>query len=204
MISHNINDGAELVSALADDQLQEQALVQALDLMARTPDARELWRDIHLVRDLLNDPACAVDALREAAFMQRLRQQLVQDASQVHFSPEAAEPEPDAPRMSTFEPASAANDSVLSWPRWAGLASVGIAALLGWQWIQLPVHPGASGALAQSVAPVDVAAPSEVAVMVRDPRLDQLLAAHQRLGGASALQSPAGFLRSATFERPTR
>jgi sigma-E factor negative regulatory protein RseA len=40
--------------------------------------------------------------------------------------------------------------------------------------------------------------------MIRDPRLDELLAAHRQLGGASALQAPAGFLRNATFEAPAR
>ena len=40
--------------------------------------------------------------------------------------------------------------------------------------------------------------------MIRDPQLDELLAAHRQLGGASALQMPAGFLRNATFEGPTR
>ena len=39
--------------------------------------------------------------------------------------------------------------------------------------------------------------------MLRDPRLDELLAAHRQLGGA-ALQMPSGFLRNATFEGPGR
>ena len=41
-------------------------------------------------------------------------------------------------------------------------------------------------------------------VMLRDPRLDELLAAHKQYGGATALQMPAGFLRNATFESPSR
>ena len=40
--------------------------------------------------------------------------------------------------------------------------------------------------------------------MIRDPGLDEMLAAHRQLGGASALQTPAGFLRNATFEAPAR
>ncbi|MEK9803379.1 MAG: anti-anti-sigma factor, partial [Curvibacter sp.] len=47
-------------------------------------------------------------------------------------------------------------------------------------------------------------APAEASVMIRDARLDQLIAAHQQQGGSSALQMPAGFLRNATFERPAR
>ena len=41
---------------------------------------------------------------------------------------------------------------------------------------------------------------NEPQVMIRDPRLDELLAAHKQFGGTSALQMPAGFLRNATFE----
>jgi sigma-E factor negative regulatory protein RseA len=41
-------------------------------------------------------------------------------------------------------------------------------------------------------------------VMIRDPRLDELLAAHKQFGSTSALQMPAGFLRNATFETPDR
>ena len=41
-------------------------------------------------------------------------------------------------------------------------------------------------------------------VMLRDPRLDELMAAHKQFGGTSALQMPSGFLRNATFDGPTR
>lgn len=40
--------------------------------------------------------------------------------------------------------------------------------------------------------------------MIRDPRLDELLAAHRQYGNTTALQMPAGFLRNATFEAPRR
>jgi sigma-E factor negative regulatory protein RseA len=39
--------------------------------------------------------------------------------------------------------------------------------------------------------------------MIRDPQLDALLAAHKQFGGASALQTPAGCLRNATFQGTT-
>jgi sigma-E factor negative regulatory protein RseA len=35
--------------------------------------------------------------------------------------------------------------------------------------------------------------------MIRDPRLDELLAAHKQFGGVSALQQPAGSLRSVSL-----
>jgi sigma-E factor negative regulatory protein RseA len=40
--------------------------------------------------------------------------------------------------------------------------------------------------------------------MIRDPRLDELLAAHKQAGGATALQMPSGFLRNATFDGADR
>jgi sigma-E factor negative regulatory protein RseA len=55
-----------------------------------------------------------------------------------------------------------------------------------------------SGVTAQTVT-----LPSgEPQVMIRNPRLDALMAAHKQFGGASALQTPAPFLREATFESP--
>jgi sigma-E factor negative regulatory protein RseA len=46
----------------------------------------------------------------------------------------------------------------------------------------------------------------EAQVMLRDARLDELLAAHKQAGSSSALQMPvpAGLLRSATFTASER
>ncbi|WP_395140814.1 sigma-E factor negative regulatory protein [Schlegelella aquatica] len=40
--------------------------------------------------------------------------------------------------------------------------------------------------------------------LVRDARLDQYLSAHKQFDGSSALGVPSGFLRSATYEGPSR
>jgi sigma-E factor negative regulatory protein RseA len=60
---------------------------------------------------------------------------------------------------------------------------------------QLAAAPGV-----QQAAVAEAAA----APMTRDQRLDKLLAAHRQFGGATALQTSSGFLRSATFEGPAR
>ncbi|MOA28872.1 hypothetical protein D3C78_1498490 [compost metagenome] len=39
-------------------------------------------------------------------------------------------------------------------------------------------------------------------VMLRDPRLDELLAAQRQYSSAAALQMPANFLRNANFSAP--
>jgi sigma-E factor negative regulatory protein RseA len=41
-------------------------------------------------------------------------------------------------------------------------------------------------------------------VVLRDPQLEELMAAHRQYGSMSALQMPAGFLRNATYDTPQR
>jgi sigma-E factor negative regulatory protein RseA len=60
----------------------------------------------------------------------------------------------------------------------------------------------ASGLPAGATAQTVTLASGEPQVMIRNPRLDALMAAHKQFGGASALQTPAPFLREATFESP--
>ena len=64
-------------------------------------------------------------------------------------------------------------------------------------------------ALAQPVRAASAAVPTLVAVssgepgapvMLRDPRLDELLAEHRQAVGVTALGGSTGFLRNATFE----
>ncbi len=90
------------------------------------------------------------------------------------------------------------------WLLWQGYAWVasGSAAGAAPQMAQITTMP-ASGP--QSVT--SVAASGEALaqpVMIRDPQLDALLAAHRQFGGATALQTPSGFLRNATFNEGSR
>jgi sigma-E factor negative regulatory protein RseA len=52
--------------------------------------------------------------------------------------------------------------------------------------------------------PGDLAVVEDRPVINRDPELDALLSAHEQMGGHSALQTPSGFLRNATFDRSKR
>jgi sigma-E factor negative regulatory protein RseA len=90
---------------------------------------------------------------------------------------------------------SSANDAW--WLRVAGLMSVLVLSVLAWQGIALMGQTDSTPTLAQAN---DDSNP----VMIRDPQLDALLAAHRQLGGASALQMPTGFLRNATFNEGNR
>jgi sigma-E factor negative regulatory protein RseA len=88
----------------------------------------------------------------------------------------------------------------------AGFASLAAVAAVGWNSVSTVSSPAAAPQLVQGVASplVAVANPTSGAVMLRDPQLDEILAAHKQQGGSSALQMPAGFLRNATFEGHTR
>jgi sigma-E factor negative regulatory protein RseA len=69
-----------------------------------------------------------------------------------------------------------------------------------------PEHRGQSAA-APATEPVTAqgaALAQAPQVMLRDARLDALMAAHKQFGGTSALQMPAGFLRNATFDGSER
>jgi sigma-E factor negative regulatory protein RseA len=45
---------------------------------------------------------------------------------------------------------------------------------------------------------------TERGVMLRDPQIEEFMAAHRQHGSLSALQMPAGFLRNATYDVPQR
>jgi sigma-E factor negative regulatory protein RseA len=184
--ANNQDSYHEQLSALADgelDAVQAQALVSA----SRT-DAQLLqtWASYHAIGDALR--AHASDAYGASA----------RPSGAAMHTPSVLVA---APVERTMAPQVAANDSVWRWKLVAGVAA--LAAVGSVLWSVVGQQGGPTGEqLAQHAnpAPAVVAAAEEVApVMIRDPRLDELLAAHKQFGGASALQQPAGFLRNATF-----
>lgn len=182
----------ELVSALVDGELQAAELAQAMDALREDPQARACWRDYHLVGEVLRHGSVAALGAGDEAFVARLRTRLG-----------TARPLPAVPQTTRLPGAtrSSANDGVWRWKLVAGLCSLTAVAVLGWQLVVL--RPDSPAPQLATVAPVPAVA-VDPPVMIRDPRLDQLIAAHQQQGGTSALQMPAGFLRNATFERPAR
>lgn len=187
----------ELASALADGELQGAEFAQALLALESSPEAQSRWHSYHLVGDVMRAGAGAAVSAHDAEFVARLRLRLHQEGSR---------PQPEA-RLGLGVVSSSANDSVWRWKLVAGLSSLAVVAVLGWQ-LAVP-SPQAVQMAVSGQAPVQpqtsvAQANAEPPVMIRDPRLDQLITAHQQLGGTSALQMPAGFLRNATFERPSR
>jgi sigma-E factor negative regulatory protein RseA len=186
-------DNQELISALADGQLQGEALARGVQAATADARSRQAWCAYHVVGEVLRTGRAQTGAAPEA-FLARLRDRL------------EAEP---APRPAiAFIPAvhaqgadrRAAND--WRWKLVAGVASVAAVGAIGWNMVGVAVSPSGQPQLA--AGPGGVTAAVQPASMIRDAQLDRLLAAHRQLGGATALQTSSGFLRNATFEGPAR
>ncbi len=200
----------EQLSALADGQLQGEALSAALRFAAEDA-GREAWQEYHLIGDVLRSAELA-KAQGSEAFVARLHQCLDQDAG-AHglraLSPEAVSIEPVSSIVRL--PADAANGAVFRWKMVAGLASLAAVTAIGWSVLegsgseaagrQLAAAPAAPSA---PVAQLAASSAADSQVMIRDPRLDELLAAHRQFSGTTALQMPAQFLRNANFENTNR
>jgi len=214
----------EQVSALLDGQLHGAEFAHAVECLCAEDELRDAWRTYHVVGDVLRSGE-HVACRDSTAFLGRFRERLAVEGAGTGVTTHA--PVVVAANHSKIE---AANEPVFRWRLVAGLASVAAAAAIGWNWsssvLQGPAGPqvaqqqqqqqqgsGAVPVLATSVVQ-PTPEPSTTAtrvlvgesqtpqVMLRDPRLDALLEAHQQAGGASHM--PSGFLRNATFEGQSR
>lgn len=203
----------EQLSALADGELHDQDFADAVGY-AGTPQGQSAWRMYHLIGDTLRStqPVHAVDP----DLLGRLREQLALEPQPGAALAASRDEEVAAVSTVASPNRDAANASVFRWKLVAGLASLAAVVAVGWNaYPELAGGAGPRGAAAgaqmaqaQPPAPaqafVATAQPAqEEQVMIRDPRLDELLAA-QQFGKTTALQMPAGFLRNATFEAPKR
>lgn len=196
-------ESLELISALADGQLHGEAFARGIEAAAADPRARDAWQTYHLIGDVLRSGDRAVGRA-PAEFLGRLQNRLVLEPRSASNSIAIQGRPASAP--ATFDAKmGAANDSSFRWKLVAGVSSVTAVAALSWSLVgglgSTSGQPQLAGGSAQ---PATVLAGGERGVMIRDARLDELLAAHRQFGGTSALQMPAGFLRNATFEGPAR
>jgi sigma-E factor negative regulatory protein RseA len=108
----------------------------------------------------------------------------------------------------------ASNDGIFRWKMVAGFAALAAVGSLVWGLLGAAGDKAGlpqGGVLASNQTAPAATAPGQglIAVggqvagqevtMIRDPRLDELLAAHKQFGGISALQQPAGSLRSVSL-----
>lgn len=212
------------LSALADGELRGEEFAEAMAWFdgagPQAEQTRAIWRGLHVVGDVLRSDELAA-CQGDMAFLSRLQSTLkhearLQPAIQLGLN-QAADV---VPRVQAV-PVESANEPVFRWKWAAGFASA--AAVLAVSWSLVGGVVGGSGAqLAQNGAPsaevalrtagessvISQVASSEpndangsgAEVMLRNPQLDAMIAAHSQLGGGSALQMPSGFLRNATFD----
>ena len=215
----------EAVSALADGQLQGEAFARAVDGVCVDGELQATWRTYHVVGDVLRagrHSACTDSAQFLSRFQARLAAESVK--------PMQAGPVVLSESVPVVAQVDAANEPVFRWKLVAGVASLAAAAAIGWNWVgngaavpasgpqlasqQMPsVQSSSEGsvlaAMQQNAPAASAGATTRVLVgngapqvMLRDPRLDQLLEAHRQAAGGA--QMPSGFLRNATFEGASR
>lgn len=200
-------DQAEWLSALVDGEAKESEFDALFDAAGAGADLHARWHCYQLMGD----------AMRQAEPPMGLREPHVFLSAVMTGLPSVR---PDASQLAAGAStvhvrAPAANDAVMRWKVVASVASV--AAVVAVSWSAMSGAPGANGPvqslggaqLVQAVpqAPVPLAVVSQPVVvnteqgtLIRDERLEKLMAEHRQFGGASALQMPAGFLRNATYE----
>jgi sigma-E factor negative regulatory protein RseA len=193
-------DHNELISALADGQLQGEAFARTVQTVCADRSALAAWHAYHLIGDVLRSGEAA-NAAAPQPFLEKLSVRLAQEpCPQPVVAPIVVQESWSAGR--------AANDGAMRWKMLAGVASVAAVAAVGWSVVgtagRSPSVQPQLAATPQQPAQGEVLARAQGSVMIRDARLDELLAAHRQLGGASALQMPAGFVRNVTFEGPAR
>lgn len=190
----------ECLSALVDSELAPTELPDVMAGVGDSNAALERWHTYHLVGDVLRQGAAA-HVRSDAGFVGRLRERLREEPGIATVSIA------DSPRLTGAGDLNdgrllPVNQSSFRWKVLAAVATLTSVAVVAWHLSGLTGDGDAR--LAQSPAVAQPEAPAEPAVMIRDPHLDALMAAHKQFGGTSALQMPAGFLRNATFEGPAR
>lgn len=217
----NMNDQAheqEAISALADGQLRGEEFARAVESATADAQARATWHAYHVVGDVLRCGALAA-CRQDLDFVARLKTRLHYEQLQIstdidpNFVAEDSYPPRDyRDNNQNRTETPAANEAIFRWKLVAGFASLAAVAAISWSALGGGNFVSSQPQLAQAVVSVpSQAAQSDMAVadsaapvVIRDPRLDAFLAAHEQFVGTSALQMPSGFFRNATFDGPTR
>lgn len=213
----------QAVSALADGELDAALLDRLLAADEGRADVFASWHTYQVIGDVLRGNRVVTTVQAPGDFLAGIRERLQSESAPVVQPVSGGRILVQSPPVALVQ-VPAANDAVFRWKMVAGLAS--LAAVMAVSWTVLSGAPsGAGGAQSpqlasasvptqQAAAPVAVsaaaAASSAVVVntgqgpLIRDARLEELLAEHRQNGGMSALQGPTGFIRNATYDAAGR
>ena len=183
----------ELLSALVDGELDMGAAGASLQQVLHSKTLHSDWNNFQVIGHVLRSGAGSDGQLgADSAFLQRLNTRIGDEkiTPQVHLV--AGNGVISLPNQL------AANEDVFRWKMVAGFASIAASLVVGWNFMGSP-DTSAGAQLAQNRSIEQVVVTSTQGPIVRDVRLEELLAAHKQLGNSS-LQAPSGFLRNAGFE----
>ena len=210
----------ERLSALADGELDDGAVVHACAGWRDDASHQASWHAYHLIGDVLRSDDLASDGVRDAAFLAGLRARLATEP--VVLAP------PATPGVAaTSQVVNAQRAGRWSWRASGAVAAGFVAVAAVVMVIRVPTSVAPSLALATPPVGVVQAASNPVVVpggvttvsteppaepqlyvfngrVVRDPKLDRYLAAHKQFAGTSALGVPSAFLSNATSDASNR
>jgi sigma-E factor negative regulatory protein RseA len=196
----------ERISALMDGSLEHDASTLTVEALTSDRQAASVWMSYHVIGDVLRSRELAPPH-SDFDFLARFEERLAKSASSTGSNlPHGVLVEPMHTLFSESSSRAviqSANAAVFRWKFVASAASAAFVLVLGvglWGSKSSDDNTTLSSAAAPTTAVPAVASDVyQSDVMIRDARLDALLAAHRELGGHSALQMPAGFLRNATY-----
>lgn len=177
----------ELLSALVDGELADGELVVQSNALHSD------WNSYLVIGHVLRGGAGAsLVTGADPAFLQRLNLRLAGENVGLPVLPLSREGLMALPNQP------AANEAVFRWKLVAGFASVSAALVVTWSFVGTP-DTSTTSQFSRNPAAEQVLVSSPQGPIVRDARLEELMAAHKQLGNSS-LQAPSGFLRNAGFE----
>lgn len=197
---------AACLSALADGEADAEGVKRACRLWREDAQARRTWHAYHLIGDVMRSDELAEPSARDAAFLAGIRQRLVDE-------PPLLAPAP----LQAPQPTQGSRPGRRSGPMWLMPAAVAAGFVLvagvlvvtrtgvpgapvgGAELSQMATGPAALQRVASGVpvTAVGFAAPATGAappLVIRDPRLDEYLRAHQAARGGAVVALPGAGL----------
>lgn len=215
------NPGLVAISCLVDDALSVEEANELLTDWQEDGEFERAWNGYHLIGEVLrggDSLGCSAKATTHHGSLEFVRQVMTAVQATGSSMEPIGEPTVLIAENLPVDPVSlksqvpAANDSVFRWKMVAGLATLAAVLSVAWgvggpgsdQGAVLAKGPAfvVTASSDPGLQPVLVSTPQ--GTVLRDARLEELMQAHRQTGGASALQVPAGFLRSATFDASQR
>jgi sigma-E factor negative regulatory protein RseA len=207
------------LSALVDGELEASGVSNLCTSWREDPAVRARWHAYQLIGDVLRSEDLASSAARDSIFLATLRSRLAMEPTVLapDSTPNIAEP---VHQRDVVHVGGAGRTARWSWMAPSAVAAGFVLVAGALMVTRTPVPADAPGGATMArgtvngVAPQTVVAATEMTFepqqlgptgkLVRNPKLDRYLAAHQQFAGTSALGVPSGFLRNAAAEAPNR